>query len=123
MPKNTKPLAVGPPAASQCSVGESNPSAIRPVFFARALRVVFLRRMIGASVVLIPVDVAAHLILLVVHLGMFPRRQVAAIRGAVVAHFIVDVRFLVLQVAGFPRSQLPRPHALPDTRLLISFAG
>lgn len=83
--------------------------------------VVFLRRTIGARVVLIAVDVAAHLILLVIHLSVFLPRQVPTVRCAIVVHFLVNVRFLVFQVAGFARRELARANALSDASLLIAF--
>ena len=83
--------------------------------------VVLLRRAIGARVVLIAVDVAADLILLMVHLGAFLAGQVTAVGGAVVMHFLVDRRFLTFQVAGFARRQLAGANALADASLLVAF--
>jgi len=72
---------------------------------------VFLSRTIGSRVVLIAIDIAAHLILLMIHLSAFLPGQVAAVCGAVVVHFLVDIRFFVFEVAGFARSQLGKCQA------------
>src|SRR5882757_1692057 len=82
--------------------------------------VVFLRRTIRARIVLVAVDVAAYLMLLMIHLSAFTLRQMPTIRGAVVTHFLVDVRFLVLEVARLARRQLARADALSDTSLLVA---
>ena len=83
---------------------------------------VFLSRTIGSRVVLIAIDIAAHLILLMIHLSAFLPGQVAAVCGAVVVHFLVDIRFFVFEMTGFARSQLARANALADARLLIALA-
>src|SRR5580704_17404203 len=71
--------------------------------FVRAFGVAFLRRMIGAGVVLVVVDLLAGIVLLMVHLRAFLRRQLAAVSRAVVVHFIADARLFIFQVAGFAR--------------------
>ena len=83
--------------------------------------VVLLRRAIGARVVLIAVDVAADLILLMVHLGAFLAGQVTTVGGSIVMHFLVDRRFLTLQMAGLARRQLAGANALADSSLLVAF--
>jgi len=90
----------------------------RLVFFAA----VFLLGTIRSRIVFVAIDIAAHGVLLVIHLGAFLPGQVAAIRGAIVADLAVDGRFLAFEMAGLTRRQLARPHALGDARLLIALS-
>src|ERR1700742_402213 len=83
--------------------------------------VAFLRRAIRARVVLVAIDVAAHSVLLVIHLIAFLLRQVTAVGCAVLAHFAIDTGFLIFQVTGFARRQLARADALSDASLLVAF--
>jgi hypothetical protein len=82
--------------------------------------VVLLRRTIGSRVVLVAIDVAAYLILLMVHLGAFTLRQMPAVGCAVRVNFLMDRRFFAFEVARFARRQLPRANALADARLLVT---
>ena len=82
--------------------------------------VALLSRAIGARVVLVAIDIAAHRVLLVIDLGAFALGQMAAICRSIVTHFLVDVRFLVFEVAGFARRQLTRSNALPNASLLVA---
>src|SRR5580700_3717584 len=59
---------------------------------------------------------------LVVDLRFFLRGQLATIGRAIVAHFFVDLRFILLQLRGFTGAQRAALHALRDTILLIVFA-
>ena len=83
--------------------------------------VAFLSRPISSRVVLVAIDVAAHLILLMIHLGAFLTSQVSTVGRAVVVHFLMNRRFFAFQVARLTRRQLARANALADTRLLIAF--
>ena len=84
--------------------------------------VVLLDGMIGSGVVFVLVNLPARIILLPVYLCAFLRCEPAAIRGAVVVHFAVDVRLAIFQVAALARSQLPGPLSVRDTCLLVCFA-
>src|SRR6266446_3735723 len=58
----------------------------------------------GVGIVLVGVDLLRHLILLLVDLGFFGRRQLSAVGRAVRAGFLVDGCFLVFKVGGFAGS-------------------
>src|SRR5579871_4435155 len=81
--------------------------------------VALLYRTIRSRVVLIPIDIAAHLILLMIHLSAFLAGQAPAIRCAIRANLLMDRRFFAFEVAGFARRQLARANALSDASLLI----
>ena len=68
---------------------------------------------IGFGVVLVVVNLAALLILLMLHVIVLCRRQMAAIRFAIVVHFVVDGGFVMFDVRSFTRRQLRRSE-LPD---------
>src|SRR5438477_12208875 len=76
-------------------------------------------RLLPAAVVLVAVDLARHTILLPVYLRFLLRSQFAAIGRAVVANFMVDLRFLILQIRSLARRQLPALDALRDAVLLV----
>src|SRR5229473_1173890 len=76
----------------------------------------------GVGIVLVGVDLLRHLILLLVDLGFFGRRQLSAVGRAVRAGFLVDGRFLVFKVGGFSGSELAALHAVGDAVLLVLFA-
>ena len=84
--------------------------------------IVLLHRAIGPGVVLVVVNLPTRIVLLMINLRALLRRQLAAVGGAVVAHFAVDIRFAILKVAGLARSQLSGLYAIGDTIVLIRFA-
>ncbi|MFZ1138674.1 MAG: hypothetical protein ABR881_12235 [Candidatus Sulfotelmatobacter sp.] len=57
-----------------------------------------------AAVVFVAVDPARLAVLLAVDLLLFLRGQLAAVGGTIVANFVVDLRFVLLQVSRFPGS-------------------
>src|ERR1035438_781933 len=63
-------------------------------------------RLLLAPVVFVAVDLARLPVLLAVDLLLFLRRQLATVGSAVVAHFLVDLRFVLFQVSSFPGGQL-----------------
>src|SRR5579872_2016019 len=75
--------------------------------------------LLAAAVVLVAVDLKRHLILLTVAVLLLLRGQFATIGGAIVADFVVDLRFILLQVSRLPGSQLAALHALCDAVLLV----
>ena len=79
--------------------------------------------MIGFGVVLVVVDLLAGIVLLVVDLCALLRSELAAVGRAIVAHFVIDFRFAIFQMAGFSRSELPRLHAIGNASLLVGFTG
>src|ERR1700751_3452373 len=72
-----------------------------------------------AAVVPVVMNLARHAILLPIDLRLLLRRQLAAVGGAVVAHFLVDLRFVRFQVCGFAGGQLSALDALRDAVLLV----
>jgi hypothetical protein len=71
------------------------------VLFAVVLRVLLLDRPVGFVVVLVVVDLLAGVVLLMIYLGLFLRRQLSAVGSAIVMNLVVDVGFLIFQVPGF----------------------
>ena len=68
---------------------------------------------IGFGVVLVVVNLAALLILLMLDVIVLCRRQTAAVRFAIVAHFVVDGGFVMFDVRSFTRALTAR-NELPD---------
>lgn len=84
-------------------MGHIDPPRNRLAVRAIVLRVLSLHRLVGSVVVLVVVDLPARIVLLAVHLSALLLRQLSAVGGAVTAHLIVDVRFLILQVSCLVR--------------------
>ena len=78
--------------------------------------------LLGPGVVLLPVNLAALCVLLMLHLAVLLRRQLAAVRRAIVAHLSVDPRFVALDVRSFTPRQLPGLHSVADALLLANLA-
>src|SRR5208283_2390232 len=76
----------------------------------------------GVGVVLVLINLLGHLVLLLVDLLLFGRRQLSAVGSAVGAGFAIDRRFLRFQLGSFTGSQLAALHALRDAVLLIFLA-
>jgi len=57
-----------------------------------------------AAIVLVFVDLLRHFILLTVHLLAFLLCQLATVGGAIIMNFLVDARFILLQVLGLTGS-------------------
>jgi hypothetical protein len=73
-------------------------------------------------------DLVGHAVLLAVHLRPLLRSQLAAVGCAIIAHFLVDLRFILLQVCGLSGAELTALHTLRNAVLLIlrtlaDFAG
>ena len=77
---------------------------------------------IGFGVVLIAVNLAALLILLVLDLIVLFGRQMAAIRRAIAARFVVDGSFVVFDVRSLSPRQLAGMNSLIDAILLAILA-
>ena len=77
---------------------------------------------IGFGVVLIVVNLAALLILLMLDLVVLSGRQMAAIRRAIAARFVVDGGFVVFDVRSFTPRQLAGMNSLIDAILLAILA-
>src|ERR1700683_4820547 len=73
---------------------------------------------IGFGVVLIAVDLTALLILLVLDLVVLSGRQMAAIRRAIAARFVVDGGFVFFDVRSLSSRQLTGVNSLIDAILL-----
>src|ERR1700738_1802118 len=74
------------------------------------------------AVVLIFVDLVGKLVLLFLQSGLVRSGQVAIVQLAHIALFLVQFRFLFLQVAGFAGRQLATRDALRNSILLILVA-
>jgi hypothetical protein len=121
--RKAKPPAGSPTGGSECcfSISVKLRATQQRLALVRTLAfVVLLRRTIGSRVVLVAIDVAAYLILLMVHLGAFTLRQMPAVGCAVRMNFLMDRRFFAFEMARFARRQLPRANALADARLLVT---
>ncbi len=70
---------------------------------------------------LLAIDRARGAVFLAVDLPALGWSQLAAVGGAVVVDFFVDVSFAAFQVGGFARGQLPAFHTLSNPFLLIAF--
>ena len=71
---------------------------------------------------LIGVDLPAFLILLMLDLLVFLRREVAAVVFAIGCHFVVDFGFVMFDVRSFMRRQLAGLDSVGDATLLIEAA-
>src|ERR1700674_577710 len=72
-----------------------------------------------AAVVLVAVDLARLAVLLTIDLRLLLCSQLPTVSFPVVAHFLIDLGFVVFQMGGFARRQLPALDALRDAVLLI----
>src|SRR5271167_1664941 len=77
---------------------------------------------IGFGVVLVVVNLAALFVLLMLHLSVLAGRQLAAVRRAIIAHFLVDFPLIVLDVRSFTRRKLPGFDSISNTLLLAILA-
>src|ERR1700719_36339 len=73
-------------------------------------------------------DLAGHAVLLAVHLRPLLGSELAPVVRAVIAHFFVDLRFVLLQVRGLFGTEFTALHALRNAVLLVlcplaDFAG
>ena len=68
---------------------------------------------------LVAIDLARFAILLAVDLLLFLRGQLAAVGSPIVADFVVDPRFILLQMRRFPGRKLSALYALGDAVLLV----
>jgi hypothetical protein len=72
-----------------------------------------------SPVVLVLINLLGELVLLAIDLGALLRRQLAAIEGALGIDFLVDGRFLLLQMTSFAGRQLAARDALTNAVLLV----
>ena len=78
---------------------------------------------VGFGVVLVVVNLLAFLVLLMFDLVVLSRRQVTAIFLAIGFRLVVNPGFVVFDVPGFTRRQLPGLHSLIDPILLAILAS
>jgi hypothetical protein len=77
--------------------------------------------LLGALLVL--VNLAAHVVLLPVHLLAFLRRQFSAVGLAIIMDFAIQIGFAILKVRGLTRSETAVGNAVCDPALLIESAA
>ncbi len=77
--------------------------------------------LLPAPVVLGAIDLVRLLVELLVDLLALLRTQFAAVGSAVLLHFLVNLRFIVLEVRGFAGRELSAVDALRDAILLVLF--
>ena len=73
----------------------------------------------GVGVVLVVIDGVAEIVLLAVDLVAFLLGELAAIGGAVVVNFAIEIGFAAFDVLGFTGGELTRLHAVGNAILLI----
>src|SRR5690348_16742797 len=77
-------------------------------------------RVAGLRVMLLAIDVAAHLVLLARKARLLGRRELAVLHGARLV--ALDARFLVLELRRFAGVELPGLQSLLDALLLVDIA-
>src|SRR5581483_8248749 len=73
-------------------------------------------------VVLVAIDLVRLAVQLAVHFGAFLRRELAAVCGPVILHFVMDLLLVPFQVRSLPRRQLSALHAIGNAILLVFHA-
>src|SRR5689334_24765813 len=82
-----------------------------------------LARLLMTAVVLVPIDLAADLVLLMVDLPAVFWGEFAAVGLAIIADFAIQLGFFVLELRGFSRRELARLDTLSNAFLLAHFAS